>query len=207
MTFQEINKALGNADLFLIDQLLKGRFAARPRVLDAGCGEGRNLVYFLKQHYDVYGIDANADAIAMARFVAPTLQPGYDKAQLAVGTIEEYHARHDWFHAVLCLATLHFAKSHQHFNQMVNALVQALQVGGLLLIGMESALAQAEPLPPSPEGITTLPAAQGGGQRYLLTQQHIDTLLGSHPLKLVEPVRTVTEHNVRTLTYLVFEKE
>jgi len=204
MTFRNINRALGNADLFLIDQILKGRFEGRPRILDAGCGEGRNMVYFLRQEYEVHGIDTHADAIAMAQFVAPTLQKGYDKSQLTVAAIENYHQRPAWFHAVLCMATLHFAQNNEHFNQMVAALVGALQPGGVLVVGMESAMVQNLALPaPNSNGLHQMP---DGSHRYLLTQARLDHLLQQHQLKILEPVRTVVEHQQRTLTYLVLEK-
>ena len=43
----------GQIDIYLFDQLLKGRLTPRMRMLDAGCGGGRNLIYFLREGYDV----------------------------------------------------------------------------------------------------------------------------------------------------------
>jgi len=61
----------GNIDIYVFDQLLRGRIAPGMRVFDAGCGGGRNLVYLLRQGYAVFGNDMNPDAIAKVRALAP----------------------------------------------------------------------------------------------------------------------------------------
>jgi 2-polyprenyl-3-methyl-5-hydroxy-6-metoxy-1,4-benzoquinol methylase len=60
LTLQE---QFGQIDIYLFDQLLKGRIVPGMRILDAGCGHGRNLVYFLREGYEVYGADADPRAI------------------------------------------------------------------------------------------------------------------------------------------------
>ncbi|WP_332912670.1 hypothetical protein [Algoriphagus boritolerans] len=49
MEVTELNQLLGNVDIYLLDQILKGRFSKEMKILDAGCGEGRNAVYFINQ--------------------------------------------------------------------------------------------------------------------------------------------------------------
>ena len=63
----------GDIDIYLFDQLLRGRFDERPRVLDAGCGSGRNLPYFLARGFEVYAIDGDAGAAEDARALAAAL--------------------------------------------------------------------------------------------------------------------------------------
>ena len=55
-----LRRELGEIDIYLFDQLLKGRFDGRRRMLDAGCGHGRNLVYFFRGGFEksLGGIDA-----------------------------------------------------------------------------------------------------------------------------------------------------
>lgn len=53
MNIAALNKLLGNIDIYLLDQILKGRFTKEMRILDAGCGEGRNLIYFLHEGFQV----------------------------------------------------------------------------------------------------------------------------------------------------------
>ena len=46
-----IREEFGDIDIYLFDQLLKGRLDASMSLLDAGCGGGRNLYYFLRNGY------------------------------------------------------------------------------------------------------------------------------------------------------------
>jgi SAM-dependent methyltransferase len=61
MKEDNLQELFGNIDIYLFDQLLKGRFFSGMRVLDAGCGTGRNLVYFLRNGYQVFGVDQSAE--------------------------------------------------------------------------------------------------------------------------------------------------
>ncbi len=68
-------ESFGNIDIYLFDQLLKGRFDNSKRILDVGCGGGRNIVYFLKNDFDVFGIDTDATAIEAVKTMAHQLAP------------------------------------------------------------------------------------------------------------------------------------
>ena len=60
----DLETEFGAIDIYLFDQLLRGRITTRDRVFDAGCGWGRNLVYLLRGGFDVYAADPDPDAIA-----------------------------------------------------------------------------------------------------------------------------------------------
>jgi SAM-dependent methyltransferase len=79
----------GGIDIYIFDQLLKGRFVPGMRVLDAGCGSGRNLVYFLRSGYEVFGVDESEEAIAQVRRLAAALAPQLPAENFRVGTIEK----------------------------------------------------------------------------------------------------------------------
>ena len=66
MHHKELNKLVGNVDIYLLDHILKGTFEGKIKLLDAGCGEGRNLKYFINNGFDIYGVDSNPMAIKMA---------------------------------------------------------------------------------------------------------------------------------------------
>src|ERR1035441_3080272 len=72
-----LQEQFGQIDIYLFDQLLKGRVAPGMRILDAGCGSGRNIVYFLREGYEVYAVDSDARSLesvcSLARTFAPTL--------------------------------------------------------------------------------------------------------------------------------------
>ena len=52
----------GQIDIYLFDQLLRGRIRAGMRVLDAGCGSGRNLVYLLQSGVEVFATENTRSA-------------------------------------------------------------------------------------------------------------------------------------------------
>ncbi|WP_256377607.1 bifunctional 2-polyprenyl-6-hydroxyphenol methylase/3-demethylubiquinol 3-O-methyltransferase UbiG [Pedobacter sp. KBS0701] len=70
MKSEHIRETFGNIDIYLFDQLLKGTYDGCNTVLDAGCGTGRNLLYFLRSGAQVYGVDQNTEAIAQVRNIA-----------------------------------------------------------------------------------------------------------------------------------------
>ncbi len=75
----DLREQFGNIDIYLFDQLQKGRITPGMTVLDAGCGGGRNSVYLMRSGFTVFGVDGSADAIrairSLAAEVAPVLPP------------------------------------------------------------------------------------------------------------------------------------
>src|SRR5688572_20850737 len=82
----------GGIDIYIFDQLLKGRFVPGMRVLDAGCGSGRNLVYFLRSGFEVFGVDESAAQIAQVRRMAAGLAPHLPAENFRVGSVEKLSA-------------------------------------------------------------------------------------------------------------------
>jgi SAM-dependent methyltransferase len=70
-----LQQQLGQIDIYLFDQLLRGNIMPGMRVLDAGCGPGRNLVYLLREGYVVFASDQSPEAIAQTRALAASLAP------------------------------------------------------------------------------------------------------------------------------------
>ncbi|WP_255459102.1 class I SAM-dependent methyltransferase [Mucilaginibacter lacusdianchii] len=73
MMNNQLQHIFGNIDIYLFDQLLKGTYANSRKILDAGCGGGRNLVYFLQNGYEVYGVDPNPQAIEAVKELSAQL--------------------------------------------------------------------------------------------------------------------------------------
>ena len=70
-----VQKQFGGIDIYLFDQLLKGRITSEMRVLDAGCGGGRNLIYFFRSGFNVSGVDQSSEVIAQIQPLAAQLAP------------------------------------------------------------------------------------------------------------------------------------
>lgn len=202
MTTQELNKYLGNIDLYLLDQILKNKIKADAKILDAGCGEGRNLIYFLNNGYEVHGIDRNADAIRMLQFIVGSGYPSQPKDRFLSGDLDDLPYSADQFDYIICSAVLHFAKSEDHFWKMIEELDRVLAHEGILFIRMTSdiGLVDHQQLP---NGLFHLP---DGSQRFLITHQMIQSLLGDFGFSKIEPVKTVVVENQRCMTTLVLQK-
>src|SRR5678815_1011074 len=84
----DLQEWFGGIDIYIFDQLLKGRFVPGMRVLDAGCGSGRNLVYFLRSGYEVFGVDESRQAIALVRKLATALAPQLPAENFRVEPVE-----------------------------------------------------------------------------------------------------------------------
>ena len=103
----------GRIDIYLFDQLLRGRITPRMRVLDAGCGDGRNCEYLLRCGADVFGVDAHPDRIRRVQTLAAECAPGLPPDNFRVAGITRLPFPDDHFQAVICSAVLHFAEDER----------------------------------------------------------------------------------------------
>ena len=140
MTVQE---QFGQIDIYVFDQILRGNLGPGMRILDAGCGYGRNLVHLLREGCEVFAVDADPDGVAHVRALAAELAPGLPAGNFRVGAIETLEFPDGFADAVICNSVLHFARDEAHFLAMVEELWRVLRPGGLLFcrlgsrIGME----------------------------------------------------------------------
>ncbi|WP_296705116.1 bifunctional 2-polyprenyl-6-hydroxyphenol methylase/3-demethylubiquinol 3-O-methyltransferase UbiG [Algoriphagus sp.] len=204
MEYTELNKLLGNIDVYLFDQILKGRFNKDMKILDAGCGEGRNAVYFINSGHQVFGFDQNETAIQYCRYMAKSLNPNYDAHRFQVGTMEEIPFHKEAFDAVICMAVLHFAKDEDHFWHMMQEMLRVLKPGGVLWFrmctGFGGILEQSESLGGSRY---LLP---DGSERFVLQEKHLDKFqdLG---LEFIENPKTVLVLGQREMGVFVMRKK
>ncbi len=203
MEINELNRLLGNVDNYLLDQLLKGRFTKEMKILDVGCGEGRNAVYFLQKNYPVFGIDPNEVAIQYCRYLAKTINPQTDihRFQVGHGAAIPFHAAA--FDAVISSAVLHFAEGHTHFWKMIAEIHRVLKPGGIfwmrMCTGFGNILEESEHLG---EGIYALP---DGSERYVLLPEGLQEL-ESLGFQFLESPKTVLVYGEREMGVLLMEK-
>lgn len=203
MEVTELNRLLGNVDIYLLDQILKGRFTKDMKILDAGCGEGRNAVYFINQGYQIFGIDPNEVAVQYCRYLSKSLNPDFDAHRFQIGRLEEIPFHPEAFDAVICSAVLHFAESVDNFWQMIAEIKRVLKLGGIFLFrmttGFGGVLEESEALS---EGKYLLP---DGSERFLLTQTDVDKLVQLGFSHLENP-KSVLVHGQRAMGVFVMEK-
>jgi tellurite methyltransferase len=136
----DLHDQFGEIDVYLFDQFLRGRICPGMRLLDAGCGEGRNLVYALGAGYEVFGCDADAAAVDAVRRLGARLAPHLAPGNFHVEPIEHMTFPDGHTDVVLANAVLHFAADDTQFRAMVNECWRVLRPGGLLFTRLASSI-------------------------------------------------------------------
>jgi SAM-dependent methyltransferase len=204
MEIEELNRLLGNVDNYLLDQLLKGLFTKEMKILDVGCGEGRNAVYFLQKNYSIFGIDPNELAIQYCRYLAKSIDPETDIHRFQVGDGAAIPFHGEAFDAVISSAVLHFASDPTHFWKMVEEIHRILKPGGVFWMrtctGFGNILEESSPLG---EGRYALP---DGSERYVLLPEGLQQLeqMGFH---FLEAPKTVLVYGQREMGVFLMEKK
>src|SRR6476646_10012039 len=106
----DLKNQLGEIDIYFFDQLLRGRIAPGMRILDAGCGFGRNLIYLLRQGYEVFAVDRDTQSVDHVRQLAATLAPNLPAANFRAEAVESMSFPDALADVVISSAVLHFAR-------------------------------------------------------------------------------------------------
>lgn len=192
----EYIRELGNVDVYVIDQLLKGAIHDKLRLLDAGCGSGRIFSYFANNNFDITGIDPNEEHFRNLQSQFPN-----NNHQLFRSSIEDFLPQQS-FDYIICNAVLHFAHNHEHFDQMFEKLISFLETNGTLFIRMTTDHGL-QNLPHNETGVYELP---DGSTRYLISRKRISELCDRHDISLMEPFKTVLVENWRSMATIVLKK-
>jgi tellurite methyltransferase len=189
----------GQIDIYLFDQILKGRIPPGTRIIDAGCGYGRNLTYFSRGDYELYGVDENAEAIAQIRRALPSVPA----AHFRVESIELMSFPDGFADVVLSSAVLHFARDDQHFLKMFNAMWRVLKPGGFLFCRLASSIGIEGKIEHIDGRRYLLP---DGSERYLVDENLLMNLTHSAGGTLLDPLKTTVVSNQRSMTTWVVVK-
>ncbi len=195
-----ITDLLGNTDIYLIDQIMKGRYAKTDKILDAGCGEGRNMHWFIKNQIKIFGIDSNKEAILNLKIQNPVCPP----LQLQVSLNDNLPFENHYFDHVISSAVLHFANSVVHFKAMISEMHRVLKVDGTLFIRMTSDIGIEDKVSYLGNGCYELP---DGSVRFLLTRNLLEEIKGEYSFDFLEPLKTVNVDDLRCMSTLVLQKK
>jgi len=194
---QSISELLGSTDIYLVDQIMKGRYKPGDVVLDAGCGHGRNLHWFLRNGIDVYGVDQDAEAI-------DDLAGRYSAVErFRVSGVDRLPFGNAQFDHVISSAVLHFARDTRHFHAMMEEMVRVLKPGGSLFIRMTSDIGIEDRVRSVGDGVYLIP---DGSRRFLLTRALLAECMVRNGLSFLEPFKTVNVSDVRVMCTLVLRK-
>lgn len=198
-----LQQLYGNIDIYLFDQLLKGTYSHCKTVLDVGCGGGRNLVYFLRNSYEVYGVDMNPEAVAAVQKLSAGINPSHPLSNFVVSPAENLPFADASFNLVICSAVLHFAQSKPHFEAMLHSMWRVLKPGGYLFARLASSIGIEKLVVPAGNGRYLLP---DGSERYLVSEEDLMHYTGQLNGYLYEPLKTTNVQNMRCMTTWCMQK-
>jgi len=199
----ELQAHFGEIDIYLFDQLLRGRLAPGMRVLDVGCGSGRNLVYLLQAGYEVFGLDPDATSIQAVRQLAARLAPHLPPDNFRLEAIERSSFPDAFADVALSNAVLHFARDDAQFTEMLRATWRVLRRGGLLFCRLASSIGMEQAGTPIAGRRHRLP---DGTERYLVDEPLLMHLTRELEGELVDPLKTTVVQSQRCMTTWVVRK-
>ncbi len=195
--FNELAELIGGVDIYLVDQILKGRFAPGSSVLDAGCGNGRNLRWFLRNGHPACAVDEVEYAIDSTREAAHRLAPDLPADNFRLEPVEEMTFGDGAFDSVLSIAVLHFARDLEHFRSMLFEMWRVLANGGTLFVRVGSTTGIESLVVPLGKGRYRVP---DGSIRFLVNTEMLIGLTQELNAELLEPIKTVNVQNQRCMT-------
>ena len=193
----ELREWLGEIDIYWFDQLLKGRVTRGMRVLDAGCGRGRNLVYLMRAGVEVYGVDTDGDAIADLRRLAAEIAPALPAGNFRVEPVEAMSFDDAAFDVVLLSAVLHFATDEAQFQRMLDGAWRVLRPQGLFFSRLASSIGLEDRIVRLEGRRARLP---DGTDRYLVDEVFLTETTRRLGGEWIEPLKTVKVQHERCMT-------
>jgi SAM-dependent methyltransferase len=196
-----VQEQFGQIDIYVFDQILRGNITSDMRVLDAGCGYGRNLVHLLREGCEVFAVDANAEGVDHVRALAAQLAPDLPATNFRVGPIEKMDFPDDFADVVICSSVLHFARDEAHFLAMLKELWRVLRPGGMLFCRLGSRIGM------NFERLRgNIFRINDGSEWFLVDEAELMQMTGQMNAVLVDPLKTTIVQDHRCMTTWVLRK-
>jgi SAM-dependent methyltransferase len=196
-----IQEQFGQIDIYVFDQILRGNITSDLRVLDAGCGYGRNLVYLLRERTEIFALDADPDGVAHVRALSDSLGTGLPAENFQVGLIERMPFPDNFADVVLCNSVMHFARDERHFVAMLRDLWRVLKPGGLFFCRLGSRIGM--DFERLRENIFLV---GDGSEWFLVDEDMLLELTEKMNAVLVDPLKTTVVQDYRCMTTWVLRK-
>ncbi len=198
-----LQEQFGQIDIYVFDQILKGRIAPGMRILDAGCGYGRNLVYFLREGYEVFAADEDAQAMESVRSLARKFAPALPESNFRVEPVERMSFEDACADVVISNTVLHLSRDDAQFEAMLHGTWRVLRPGGLFFCRLASLIGM--------EGRFKLIEGRryhllDGTDRYLVDAAMLESLTEQLGGEMIETLKTTVVHNQRSMTTWVLRK-
>jgi SAM-dependent methyltransferase len=197
-----IQEQFGQIDIYVFDQILRGNIAAGARVLDAGCGYGRNLVFLLREGYEVFAVDQDAAAVDHVRRLSASLESGLPAENFQVARLDALPFEAGLVDVVICNSVLHFSRNEEHFRAILREIWRVLRPGGMLFCRLGSRIGM--------EFEQVRPGIFRVGDRsewFLVDEEMLMGLTREMNAVLVDPLKTTIVQNHRCMTTWVVRKE
>jgi SAM-dependent methyltransferase len=192
-----LREQFGEIDIYLFDQLLKGNFDERVRVLDAGCGHGRNVRFLLREGFEVFAVDRDPAAIASLKRFAARVAPHLGEDHFQVGAVERLPWADASMDAVISSAVLHFATDERQFDAMTREMWRVLRSGGLFFARLASTIGLEAPVQWIEGRRARLP---DGSERFVVDEAMLLRLTRDLGAEFVDPLKTTNVQNQRAMT-------
>lgn len=199
----DLHELLGDIDIYLLDQLLKGRITPAMSLLDAGCGGGRNLIWFLRSGYEVFGVDEDHAAVRQVRSLASRIAPALPSESFQVSALETLPFPAERFDVIVCSAVLHFARDEGHFDRMLDEMWRVLRPAGIFFARLASTIGLEDRVRPLSGRWFLLP---DGSERFLVDEELLRRTTDRLGGTWLDPLKTTLVQNLRSMSTWVLRK-
>ena len=196
-----VQEQFGQIDIYVFDQVLRGNIAAGMRVLDAGCGYGRNLVHLLREGCEVFALDADPEGVEHVRRLSASMSTGLPAENFQVGWIEQMPFPSGFADVAICNSVLHFARDQAHFRAMLAELWRVVRPGGMLFCRLGSRIGM--DFEEVRDGIFVV---GDGSEWFLVDEEMLLELTEELNAVLVDPLKTTIVQDYRCMTTWVLRK-